>query len=261
MKVAIVIPAYNEERRIGNKLDSYSKYLEEFRKKEKMDYKILIAVNNTKDRTVEIIKSYKRKNKRIDYIDLPDGGKGYAIIEGFKLMVKEDFDLIGFVDSDKSTSPEAYCDLIKNIKGDYGILASRYVPHAIVKTKQSFERIVVSRLGNILIRTLFAFNYRDTQCGAKLFKKEAIEKVLPNLTLTRWAFDIDLLYQLKKERFKVVEFPTMWEDDLDSKLNVKKATIQVFFAAIKLRLMNSPLRRITEKVLGPVGGMVWRLLR
>lgn len=242
MKVSIVIPAYNEEKRISNTLESYISYFERLRKKNKLNYEILVAINKTSDRTMEIVKSFKKKNERVQYINLPKAGKGYAITEGFKILLKKNVDYIGFVDADMATSPEAFYDLVQNIEGYDGIMGSRYLSGAVVNPKQSLKRIVVSRIFNFAIRSLLFLPYKDTQCGAKIFKKDAIKSVLPNLTMSQWAFDIDILYNLRKLGYKVREYPTVWADKEYSKINFMKAGPKMVLAVIRLRILNSPLR-------------------
>jgi glycosyltransferase involved in cell wall biosynthesis len=254
MKIGIVIPAYNEEKRIGRTLKVYGDF---FKKNLKIQHKILVAINNTKDRTLEIVKKEKLRNKNIDYINLKKGGKGYAITEGFRYLLKKRYDYIGFVDADIATPPEAYFDLINNLDNYDGIIASRYIKGAIVEPRQPLQRIIISRFGNFIIRTLFFLPYHDTQCGAKLFRSFAIEKVLDELSITQWAFDIDLIYNLKKRGFRIKEQPTIWRDTEYSKLDLKKASIQVFFATFQLRLYNSPLKKfmpLLKKIIGPL----WR---
>ena len=242
-RVSIIIPAHNEEKRIGKTLENYSKYLKEKKKKKIIgDFKILIVINNTTDKTEEVVKNYSKKYKEISYLNFRAGGKGFAVIEGFKEALKEDYDLIGFVDADMSTSPDSFFDLIKKINSYSGIIASRYVKGAKVSPKQSFKRIIVSRIFNFLIRCLFFINVKDTQCGAKLFKKNAIKSIIPDLIITKWAFDVDLLYQLKRKNFKVLEFPTVWGDKKYSKINFKRAGPLMALAVIRLRILNSPFK-------------------
>ena len=234
MKVAIIMPAYNEEERIEKTLREYTKFL----RKNKVNFEINVIINNTSDNTEKIVKNYSKSNKEIRYLNFKQGGKGFAITEGFKDSLKRKNDLIGFVDADMATSPEAFYDLIKNIDESDGIIASRYVPGAIIKQKQPLNRVIVSRIGNLIIRVLFWMNYRDTQAGAKLFKRKPLKKVIPNLSVSHWAFDVDLLYQFKKQKFKIIEYPTIWENKEGSKLNLKKASIQVLLSLIKLRISN-----------------------
>jgi len=238
-KVAIVIPAYNEEKRIGNTLKIYSDF---FKKVKDTEYEILVVINNTKDNTEKIVKSYSDKNKRIKYINLVKGGKGYAIVEGFALESKKDFDLIGFVDADSSTSPEAFHELVENINNYDGIIGNRWSKKAKITKRQTLLRQSASRIFNFIVKSLFFINYEDTQCGAKIFRKKVIEKIYDKIYITQWAFDVNLLYLCKVYGFKIREFPTVWEDKGDSKLHVIKSSLKMFFGILRLRLINSPFR-------------------
>ena len=241
-KVSIIIPAYNEEKRIGETLEEYGKFFSDLKKSGKINSEILIVINNTKDKTEEIVKQKQKKYEIIRYLNFKQGGKGFAITEGFKDALKRDNELIGFVDADMSTSPKAFYDLIENI-GDYdGIIASRYLKGAIVKPKQSIQRIFVSRIFNFLVRILFLMNYRDTQCGAKILKRKTMGGIIGELGITQWAFDIDLLYHVNKKKLKVKEHPTVWADKEYSKINFMKAGPRMALAIIRLRLINSKFR-------------------
>ena len=245
-KIAIIIPAYNEEKRIGNTLERYSACFDSLRKEKKIDYEILIVINNTKDKTEEIVKKHEKKNKRIKHLNLIKGGKGLAVIEGFKNAIKKDSDLIGFVDADMATSPEEFFSLAENIKDYDGAIASRYIKGAIVNPLPTIQRIISSRIFNMLIRALFFFPYRDTQCGAKIFKKHAVEQSLSKLSMSQWAFDVELLYNMKKNNFRIIESPTKWSDREYSKINFMKEGPWMALGAIRLRMINSPLKRFVR---------------
>ncbi|MBU0760234.1 MAG: glycosyltransferase [Nanoarchaeota archaeon] len=251
-KIAILIPAYNEEKRIGRTLDAYSVYFENLRENNVLDYEILVVINNTTDRTEEIVKNAIMENGRIAYLNLKPGGKGFAVIEGFKDALKRENDLIGFVDADLATRPEDFYDLIRRIGGAGGAIASRYVPGARVQPKQSWQRVFVSRAFNFFIRSFLFLPYRDTQCGAKLFKRKAIEKSVGRLTMSQWAFDVDLIYSVRKSGFSVREVATRWSDREYSKINFWKAGPLMVLGVIRLRLLNSSLRdfiRIYDRLL------------
>lgn len=239
-RISIVIPAYNEEKRIGRTLKYYKEFFDDLYKRKIIDYKILVVINNTNDRTEEIVKKFA--GKKVAYLNLKEGGKGLAITAGFKEELKENkSDLIGFVDADMSTSPEAFFDLVKNLGRYDGIIASRYVKGAKVSPKPSLARIIVSRIFNLLFRALFLSSYKDTQCGAKIFKKNVVEKVTPELEITQWAFDIDLVYKIEKNGFRLKEHPTVWADEKYSRINFMKAGPRMALAIIRLRLINSKL--------------------
>lgn len=244
--ISIVIPAHNEEKRIGPTLEAYGQYFHEKAKEKKLDWEIIVVINNTQDRTPEIVKKYSKKYKGIRVIEFVQGGKGFAIIEGFKEALKnKKAELIGFVDADMATSPEAFYDLIKNINDYDGIIASRWKKGSKVVEKKSIIRKLYSEVFNFLVRSILLLNYKDTQCGAKLFKREALEEIISELGLTKWAFDIDLLYKMKRHKFKVSETTTYWEDKAGSHITFR-APIQMFVALIRLRLIYSPFNFVVK---------------
>jgi glycosyltransferase involved in cell wall biosynthesis len=240
--VSIVIPAYNEERRISPTLEAYGSYFDGLRKEGKIDYEILVVINNSKDRTLDIVKNFSKKYNRIRYLDLKPGGKGFAVIEGFKDALTRPNDLIGFVDADMATSPEEYYKLIKNINSSDAIIASRYVNGAIIEPKPSIQRLVAKKAFNFLARSLLLLPYRDTQCGAKLFKRKLVSYLIKRITMSQWAFDVDLLYCAKKGGFKIKEFPTVWKDIKYATINFWKAGPGMALGVIRLRILNSPFK-------------------
>jgi len=244
MKVSIIMPAYNEEKRIGDTLRAYSDYFSIVKKKDGLDYEILVVVNNTTDKTEEIIRNISKSDKRISYITRVKGGKGYAIIEGFREALNGKNDLIGFVDADLATPPEAFHALVRNIGNHGGAIASRWMGGSIIRTKQTLRRRVMSIGFNALVRSILLMPYKDTQCGAKLFRKEVIDSIIGEIGITNWAFDVDLIYKTRKKGFRLKEIPTIWEDKKDSKLNITRVPFEMFFGLLRVRLLNSPFKGI-----------------
>lgn len=260
MKISIIIPAYNEEKRIGKKLEKCSEFFSKLKKEKKVNYEIIVVINNTRDKTEDVVKSAIAQDKNIKYLNLKTGGKGFAIIQGFKDALKRDSDLIGFVDADMATSPEQFWRLAENLDGFDGAIADRYLQDSKINSPHPFRRVVVSRVFNILVRALFFFPYQDTQCGAKLFKREVIESVLNDLTLTQWAFDICILYSCKKRGFKIKSVPTVWYEIAGGSLNVLRSSIQMFFAVFQFRVINSPFSRLL-KVIKPISSPLYKIVR
>lgn len=260
MKLSIIIPAYNEEERIGRTLQAYSDFFEPLRKREILDYELLIVINNTRDNTEDVVKSAQKTNKRIKYLNFKRGGKGFAVIEGFKDALKRENDLIGFTDADMATSPAAFYDLVKTIKSTDGIIANRYSKYSKIKPKFSFRTLFVSAIFNFIVRTLFAIKNRDTQCGAKLFKRETISKIINSLIISQWAFDIELLYQAKRRGLKIAETPTIWTEQPGSKIRIIHSSLQMFLAVIQLRIVNSPFKRLLRPFKYPIG-LLWRQIK
>lgn len=244
LKLSIVVPAYNEERRIGKMLDAYSSYFEDLRNRKVLDYELLIVINNTTDRTEEIVNEFIKLNKNIRCINLIPGGKGYATIEGFRECLKGNSELIGFVDADLATRPEDFYDLVRKIGKSQGAIASRYIPGAVIEPRPTIQRLVAKRMFNMLVRAVLFLPYRDTQCGAKVFRREALKTTIPTLTMSQWAFDVELLYNLRKRGFAIREIPTRWTDKEYAKIHFWEAGPKMALGVLRLRILNSPFRKL-----------------
>lgn len=243
--LAIIIPAHNEEKRIRKKLDAYVPYFSNLVKTKKLEgVKILIVINASVDKTKDIVFNYKHQN--LEFIEFIKGGKGFAVIEGFKHILKEDYTYIGFVDADMATTPEEFYKLLLKIRDYDGVIASRYISGAILKPRNTVLRIIASRIYNFFIRATLIIPYRDTQCGAKIFKRNALIKIINNIGMTSWAFDIEMLYLLNKAGYKIKEIPTVWSNEDYSTINFWRSGPWMGLAIIRLRILNSPFKRMVK---------------
>ena len=243
VNLAVIIPAHNEEKRIDNTLNSYFLYFNSLVKTKKLDnFRIIVVVNACTDKTIDIVKKYQ-KNK-LDILEFVKGGKGFAVIEGFKHALKRDYTHIGFVDADMATTPMEYYRLFSEIKRYDGVIASRYLSGANLTPRNTLLRIIASRVYNSFIRAILLISYRDTQCGAKIFKKEAVARILNKIGMTSWAFDIEMLYLLNKYGFRIKEEPTTWSNKDYSKINFWRSGPWMGLAVVRLRILNSPLKRM-----------------
>ncbi|MBI2440695.1 MAG: glycosyltransferase family 2 protein [Lentisphaerae bacterium] len=241
MELSIIIPAYNEEARLGRTLDQYLPY---FNARYARDYEMLVVVNGSHDRTEEIAQEYARAHAAIRVIvEARPIGKGGAIMLGLAAAQGR---LVGFTDADGSTPPEAFQELVGRIGSASAIIASRWLPGARVSVHQPFKRRLISRLFNTLVRVLFRLPISDTQCGAKLLTANAVQAIRPHLGITRWAFDVDLLFQLRRAGLAIVEIPSTWHDVAGSRLHVVKASLEMFVALVRLRLIYSPFRWVVR---------------
>ena len=245
-KLAIVIPAHNEEKRIAKTLDAYISYFS--KTYEHANVNIIVVLNACTDRTKNIVSKYKQKN--FEFIEFAKGGKGFAVIEGFKYALELDYNYIGFVDADMATTPQEFDRLFSKIENYDGVIANRYLKGAKLMPRNTLPRIMASRLYNFFIRSVLIIPFTDTQCGAKIFKTKPLSKVINNVGMTSWAFDIELLFLLKKAGFRIREFPTVWSNRDYAKINFWKSGPWMAFAVIRLRILNSPFRsmiRIYDK--------------
>lgn len=241
--IAIVIPAHNEEKRIGKTLEEYIHYFKKLSSRN-LKFKIIVVINASTDRTSKIVE--EKKNKILSSIEFLQGGKGFAVREGFTYALNQKFDYIGFVDADMSTTPQEFYRLYKEIKNDDGVIASRYLKGAKLTPKNTFFRVTASRIYNFFIRSIMLIPYRDTQCGAKIFTSNSISKIINKMGITSWAFDVEMLYLLNKNGFKVKEVPTEWSNKDYSKINFWKSGPWMAMAILRLRLLNSPFKEIVR---------------
>lgn len=249
MRLSIVIPAHNEEKRIGSMLEAYLPF---FTARYHHDVEFLVVVNGSTDKTDEVVAGYAARFPCVRLMVEPGRiGKGGAVMLGFRQAQGE---FIGFVDADGATPPEAFQALMDNIGEAGGIIASRWAKGSQVSPQQPFDRRVASRIFNMMTRTLFGLRLTDTQCGAKLMRRAAIQAILPHLGITQWAFDVDLLFQLRRGGFKIKEIPTTWRDVEGSKVQVGSASQEMMMALVRLRLIYSPFKWVVDfyhQVLGP----------
>lgn len=239
VKISIIIPAYNEEKRIKKTLESYTFFL----KKHFKNYEIIVVCNGCTDKTPEIVKNFS--DERVKIIIFEEKiGKGGSIKEGFKIAEGE---IIGYLDADGSTLPESVLNLIENINGFDAAIGSRWLKDSVILRKQKLIRRFLSRVFNFLVKILFNLNFTDTQCGAKFFKKKVISDVFSELTLTDWSFDVELLFRIKTKGYKIKEVPIKWLDEEDSKLNLLKTPIKMFFSIFGLRVkIDKKLKKIAN---------------
>lgn len=244
MKIGIVIPAYNEEKRIGNTLRVYSEYFDKKAQQEGFGYEFIVVLNGCKDNTLQVVEAAANEYHNMTVINLTEAGKGLAIKAGFNQALSKDHTLIGFVDADMATEPEDFYDLIQHISNYDSVIASRYLPESkIYPPRPAMKKWGRKIFYNGLTRLLFGLKFVDLQCGAKIFKRSVVAAITPELMVKQWAFDVELLYLTQKHGFTVREEPTVWTDKEGSKLQPFKAGMRMLWSLIELRIKHSPFSR------------------
>jgi len=237
--VLLLIPAYNEEQRIEPVLRDYARY---FREHYPGTFRLVVVLNGCIDGTLGVVQRVAGDYPEISFLNFPDRiGKGGALIEGLRLAPEED--LVGYVDADGATAPAAFFDLVRRWAEADCVIGSRWVPGAVLHVEQSSRRKFFSRAFHALVELLFQMHIADTQCGAKVMHRSAVEKVHPALMITDMSFDINLLYALKKAGCLILEVPTEWTDKLGSKVSLSRSSLAWFLSVIRLRLVYSPFYR------------------
>lgn len=254
--ILLLIPAYNEESRIAPVLDEYAQY---FRDHYTGSFSLLVVMNGCTDDTIGVVKSAHSRYPEILYLDFKEPiGKGGALIEGLKYYHEADY--IGYVDADGATAPEAFHDLIRHAGEADCVFGSRWMPGSIIHQSQSSKRQFASRCFHIIVQCIFWMNIRDTQCGAKLIRREAAEAVQKQLAIADMAFDINLLYSLKKKGFTLKEVPTEWTDKIGTKVVLGKTSLTMFLSVLRLRIIYSPFYKPFKFILSPLSLYIYKKL-
>jgi dolichyl-phosphate beta-glucosyltransferase len=219
MYLSIIIPAYNEEKRIPKTLRDISGYLE----KQNYEYEILVVDDGSKDAMVKTVEGLASEIKNLKVIGYGKNmGKGYAVRFGLSKATGE-YRL--FTDADNSTS----VDQIEKMwpyfekEGYEVVIGSRDIKGAILDPPQPWLRKTILGEGFRLYRKLVLglWSVQDTQCGFKCFKGSALEGILQKCRINRFGFDPELLALLEKAGCKIKEVPVYWKNDLESKVKMK----------------------------------------
>ena len=253
----ILIPAYNEEARIEPVLRDYAQF---FQKNYSGKTQILAVLNGCTDGTLGVVRRVAADHFNVGALEFREAiGKGGALIEGFKLAPLADF--IGYVDADGATPPQAFLDLVKRTGAADCVVGSRWLPDSVIHQAQTGNRRFASRVFHFIVQMLFHLNIHDTQCGAKVLKREVIEKIHPYLLIADMAFDINLLVAIKRAGYKILEVPTEWTDKAGSKVSLGRSSLTMLLSVIRIRLIYWPWIYKLLRPLSPLEGWIYKTLR
>jgi glycosyltransferase involved in cell wall biosynthesis len=227
MHLSLIIPAYNEEKRIETTLANYSDFLEKHAK----NYEIIVVCDGCIDNTEKLVCIAANRNKNIKILTFDHKlGKGGAIIEGFSNATGE---IVGFSDADEAVSPEDFFKLVNEMDSMDCTIASRMAEGSIILNKQSFTRRTASRAFNLIVNLLFNLHIKDTQCGAKVLRRKTLDG-LPNFRTMGFEFDVELLWRVKKSGSTIKEVPITWSHVKSSKFSLWQSP-KMFYNLVKLR--------------------------
>jgi len=220
---SLVIPAYNEEFRITPLLEGIVRF----------DGELIVVCDGT-DRTAEVVEEIaaRRGDLRIRCLRFDHRiGKGGGVLAG---LAAARTPLVGYFDADGSTSIGEMLRLFAAVGTVDGAMGSRWVPGSKLTVRQGMLRRMESRGFNILIRLLFGLRYHDTQCGAKVFRKAALDTVLPAMISRGFEFDVELLWRLRSAGFAIAEVPIEWQNKGDSRVR-KRDMINMLAGLLAIR--------------------------
>jgi len=255
--VLLLIPAYNEESRIEPVLREYAAF---FKQQYQGKFQLVVVLNGCRDNTLGVVQRVAAEYPSISWLEFKAPiGKGGALIEGLKLATMAD--LIGYVDADGATPPHAFLDLVRHIEGFDCVIGSRWLPGAVLHQQQSGKRQFASRVFHFIVQMFFWMNIRDTQCGAKIMRRAAVEEVHPLLRIADMAFDINLLYALKHAGYRILEIPTEWTDKIGSKVVLGNTSLTMLLSVVRIRLIYWPLLYKFLRPLRPLEAWIYKKLR
>ena len=223
--VGVVIPCYNEEKRLSSK--EFTGYINK-----NSGYHLCFVNDGSKDKTLEVLK--KLQKGREEFITIynckKNGGKAEAVRLGMLYMAKkEDLDYIGFLDADLSTDLAGFDDLVKIIENsDFKIVSGSRIARMGANITKESARKIISLTINFIIRKILSMSFKDTQCGAKIFHKDVIDISFSKKFVTQWIFDVEIFkrmtqhFGLEKAKTMLCEQPLKrWIHVDGSKLSMK----------------------------------------
>ena len=228
-KISLIIPAYNEENRLGKTLNTVFEYLT----KNYSNFEILVVDDGSKDKTIEVAKQFS-----VNVIAQPKNlGKGAAVKTG---MLAANGDIRVFSDADLSTPIYEIKKIVNKIESGYDIaIGSRAVDFSMIKVHQPFHREWMGRIFNKIVQFLAVKGIKDTQCGFKGFTAESATKIFSNSKIDGFGFDVEALFLANKFNYKIAEVPVEWYNDERSKVDPVKDSLKMFSDILRVRRLHS----------------------
>lgn len=236
--LTIIIPAFNESKRILRTLDEIDSYIQ---KRKLQDLVSVIVINDgSLDDTELIIQNWisnTAKNKNLFQVSgyAQNQGKGYAVNQGIS---KATGDLILYIDADGAAPIEELEKLLSVLKNGFDVvIGSRVIRMDNSKVKMSFLRRFTGRVFHTILSLLKLAEFKDTQCGFKLFKSSAAKKLAQYQQCFGFSFDIEYLFLLKNMDYKIKEVPINWCHVPGSKVNLLRDSIKMLIEVLKIRFI------------------------
>jgi len=271
MKTGIIIPCYNEEKRLNIK--AFNHFIEQ-----ENQYHLCFVNDGSKDDTIKVLKKLQETNPlKVSVVDVKkNAGKAAAVRSGAKyLHGRGDIHFIGFIDADLSTDFQDFKELLKTLKSNKNlsfVFGSR-AKNASKNIQKNGIRALISKSINKLIVLILGLSIQDTQCGAKVFKANLVPVIFNKRFFSRWLFDVEMFIKMKrhfgKENImnKIHEQPLQrWVHMEDSKLGWKDTLeipyrlVSIWFNYNILQSLNySNSQEIAEPVIEIYGTPRWAI--
>ncbi|MCM8768791.1 MAG: glycosyltransferase family 2 protein [Candidatus Omnitrophica bacterium] len=234
--VSIIIPAYNEEKRLGPTLIAVADYFLSSSK----TFEIIVVDDGSTDGTAQLVEkikpAYSAGSERGIFRLVrheTNQGKGKAVRTGVLLATGR---WILFTDADLSTPITEFDKMEQALRnGDEVVIGSRALPESRIMVAQPWFRRQIGRIFPLLVRCLLLPDFHDTQCGFKAFKKETAQRLFQQLQTSGFAFDVEILLRAKKAGINVREIPVIWYNSRESKVSLWRSPWQMLAEVIRIR--------------------------
>ena len=228
---SLVIPAYNEEKRIRPFLEHLKAELPE-------GWEVIVVCDGT-DNTANIVRSIDNRFKVMEFENRL--GKGGAIKAGIN---SASGNVIGYVDADGAISFGEISKVFNFVDESTQVsVGSRWVRGSKLVKSQPFLRVILGRIYHYMSFALLGIRVKDTQCGIKAFEAGTLRNVMNSVTLKNLSFDTAIIFHCVRKGAKIAEVPIVWNDVEGSKVNPFKTAFIMFLSLLGIRLANSKKRR------------------
>jgi dolichyl-phosphate beta-glucosyltransferase len=230
MTYSIVIPAYNEGKRLAPTLDRVLGYVHQ----QGWDAEVIVVNDGSRDNTAEIVRTFAEKDPLVRLVENPGNrGKGFSVRHG---MLKARGEVIIFSDADLSSPIEEIPKLLQAIESGADIaIGSRWLRAELQTKRQSLHRQLFGRIFNGLNRMILGLRFKDTQCGFKAFTRRSAQTILPLQQIERWGFDPEILFLAGKFGFRVDEVPVRWGHSGGTRINPLVDGAHMFQEMLRIR--------------------------
>ena len=231
--ISIIVPAYEEEERLGDPLRQIFVFLE----RENLAAEVIVVDDGSRDKTSEKAKEICAEfpeigSQVIRYEE--NRGKGYAVKTG---LLAAQAEIAVFSDADLSTPIEELYKLVKPIEdGEYDVaFGSRALDRTLIGTHQPWRREQGGKVMNLIIRTMSGLKFFDTQCGFKAFNMKKFRPLLELMTIDRFGFDVEFLFVANYHGLRLKEIPVRWNNVEGSKVSVFRDTRRMISELSQIR--------------------------
>jgi dolichyl-phosphate beta-glucosyltransferase len=201
--LSIVIPAYNEERRLPESLPQ----VVDFVRRQSYATEVLVVDDGSVDKTADIVRAFEKEAPFVTLIQVEHGGKGHAVRAG---MLQAKGEYLFLCDSDLSMPIEEVGKFLPPALGDYDVAIASREAEGARRFGEPGYRHLMGRVFNLIVNVLAVRGIQDTQAGFKCFRRPAAQAIFNLQTIKGWGFDVEVLYIAQRHKMEIVEVPINW---------------------------------------------------